>query len=86
MDVSAQLRQVIIDSGQTHYRIWKDSGVSSRIIDRFVEGTADIRVSTVDRLCEYFGLELSEKKTGTAVKQTGKKTATKRKRAKKRAE
>jgi hypothetical protein len=97
MNVSEQLRQAIVESGETHYRIWKDSGVSSRIIDRFVDGTADIRVSTIDRLAEYFGLELTKKKSGTAPKeagkkpgtapkQAGKKPAAKRQRAKKSAE
>lgn len=85
MDVSEQLRRTIIESGQTHYRIWKESGVSSRIIDRFVGGTADVRASTIDRLCSYFGLELCPKKPESTVKQAPKKAAAKRKQAKKKA-
>lgn len=86
MNVSERLRQEIVESGHTHYRVWKESGASSRIIDRFVDGTADIRVSTVDRLCEYFGLELRPKNRETAGRQAAKKPATKRKRPKKNAD
>ena len=87
MAVSDQLKDAIVNSGATHYRIGKDTGVSVKSIDWFVSGERPyLRSDTIDKLCEYFGLELSEKKTGTAVKQTGKRPATKRKRAKKRAE
>ncbi len=86
MAVTEQLRRAIHESGKTHYRIWKDSDVDSRAIDRFVAGETDLKGATIDSLCDYFGLELRPKKTGTTVKQAAKKTATKRKRRKKSAE
>ena len=87
VSVAEQLRNVIAQSGETHYRIGKSAGIAPSILDRFVSRETDyLGGRNVDRLCEYFGLELSEKKIESAVKQTGKKTATKRKRAKKRAE
>ena len=57
-----------------------------RTIDRFVTEELPARTTTFDSLCEYFGLELAEKKKQTAVKQAGKKPATKRKQRKKSAE
>jgi hypothetical protein len=69
MTVSQQLRQAIVDSEMTHYAIGKQSGVAINIIGRIVAETADVRVSTVDRLCEYFGLELRPIKGAAAAKQ-----------------
>ena len=86
MTVSEQLRRAIQESKETHYGIGLATGIDTRALDRFVTDEKHIRTETVDKLCDYFGLELAEKKTGTAVKQTGKRPATKRKRAKKRAE
>jgi len=97
MTVTEQLRQRIRESGLTNYRIGKDLGVSIRTIDRFVTDEREARTNTFDALCEYFGMELAEKKPktapneagkkpGTGRKQAGKKPATKRKRAKKSAE
>jgi hypothetical protein len=96
MTVTERLRNAIQDSDLTHYRIWKDSGVDSRALDRFVAGETDIKGATIDALCDYLGLELTEKagtapkesgnKPGTPPKQAAKKPATKRKRAKKNAD
>ena len=59
MTVSEQLREAIIESGLTHYRIGKDTGVDTKVIDRFVSGERPtIRSDTLDRLCEYLGLQL----------------------------
>lgn len=62
MTVSDQLRRAIIDSGLTHYRIGKDTGIDTKVIDRFVSGERPtIRSDTLDRLCEYLGLQLRPK-------------------------
>ena len=86
MTVSGQLRRAIQESAETHYRIGQATGIDTRALDRFVVDGKHIRTETVDKLCEYLGLELRPKKTGTTVKQAAKKTATKRKRRKKSAE
>ncbi len=63
MTVSERLRQTIQASGQTHYRITQESGVATAVIDRFVSGERpNITAQTIDRLCDYFGLELCRKK------------------------
>ena len=79
MTVTETLRQAIVQSGQTHYRIWKETGVDTRVIDRFVNREFCASGQTIDRLAEYFGLELTRKKTEKTVKQAGKKGTTKRK-------
>ena len=77
--VSEQLRKAIVESKETHYRIWKESGVNSRVIDRFMAGEQDIRGSTIDRLCVHLGLELCRKKgRATTPKQAKKKPETRR--------
>jgi DNA-binding Xre family transcriptional regulator len=61
--VSEQLRKAIVDSGETHYRIGKQTGIDTRVLDRFVSGERPtLRSDTVDKLCEYLGLELRPKK------------------------
>ncbi len=40
------------------YRAAKDSGVSYPVLIRFVNGTRDIRLATVERLVKVLGLEL----------------------------
>ena len=70
MAVTDQLRQAVIESGDTHYRIWKETGVDVRALDRFVNGeTSGMRGHNIDRLCDYLGLELRPvKKPSTAWK------------------
>ena len=82
MPISDQLRKAIAASGETHYRLMKETGVDSRAIDRFMYNGTDLRTNTVDLLCEYLSLELRPKKqrkrtrksTETATKQRQKKT------------
>ena len=63
--VSETLRQAIEDNwanGVTSYRIAKNSGIDQGTIDRFVFGERpNIRIDTVNRLCEALGLELKPK-------------------------
>ena len=83
MTVSEQLRNAIeatIVRGVTLYRIAKDSDVNWSALQRFVtDEQKEVRTGTVDRLCEYLGLELrpekqAAKKRGTARKQPRKNT------------
>jgi hypothetical protein len=60
MAISEQLREAILASKATHYRIALDTGLSPIAISRFV--TRDrpyLRSDTMDRLCDYFGLALA---------------------------
>ena len=78
MTVTEQLRRTIISSGKTHYRIGKDTAVDIKAIDRFVSGERPtLRSDTLDKLCQYLGLELKpterETKSQTARKKGAKK-------------
>ena len=58
--LSEQLRQMILDSGLSVYRVAKDSGVPQPVLHRFVAGERDIYLETADRLTAYFGVKLSK--------------------------
>jgi DNA-binding Xre family transcriptional regulator len=63
MTVSKQLRDAIESQDVTLYRISRDAEVDWGTLQRFIDGRRpDIRMSTVDKLCEYLGLELQTKK------------------------
>ena len=72
MTVTEQLRKAIRESSLTNYRIGKDIGVSIRTIDRFYTDGRPATTDTFDAMCDYFGLELAEKKTGTTRKRAKK--------------
>jgi len=61
--VGDQLKRAIVDSGLTSYRIGKLTGLSPVAVDRFLSGErGDIRLSTINRLCEALELELGPKR------------------------
>jgi plasmid maintenance system antidote protein VapI len=57
-----QLRQAILESGKTHYRIGKDAGVKPEIVTRFVRRQRDIRAETFAKIALVLGMELLPKK------------------------
>ncbi|MFH1919216.1 MAG: helix-turn-helix domain-containing protein [Planctomycetota bacterium] len=64
--LSDQLRAAIEASEETYYRIAKDAEVDWGTLQRFVDGRRpNIRIDTVDKLCEQLGLELRPKKGRT---------------------
>ena len=63
MTVSKQLKAAIKAMDVTFYRIAKDADVDWGTLKRFVDGQRpNIRIDTVDKLCECLGLELQPKK------------------------
>jgi hypothetical protein len=63
MTVSNQLRVAIKQGGVTLYRIAKDADVDWGMLRYFLNGTRpNIRIDTVDKLCECLGLELRPKR------------------------
>ena len=61
MTVSKQLRRAIKAETRhkTLYQIAKESGVAWAVLSRFLTGERPtLRSDTVDRLCDYLGLEL----------------------------
>ena len=63
MTISEQLRETVERCGETHYRIGKEADVDISVVDRFVSGERpNITAQTIDRLCDYLGLELCSKR------------------------
>jgi DNA-binding Xre family transcriptional regulator len=63
MTISDRLRAAIQAQDVTLYRIAKDSDVDWGTLQRFLDGTRpNIRIETVEKLCDYLGLELQPKK------------------------
>jgi len=60
--ISDTLKQVISDSGISFRRLEKETGVSRLIIARFVRGETQMRIDSIDTLCDFFNLELTRKK------------------------
>lgn len=62
MTITDRLRQAIEDSGETLYRVAKDSGLNYAVVHSFARG-GEIKMSTADKLADYFGLELRPRRT-----------------------
>ena len=62
MSLTDQLRKAIQDSRLSLYRIAKDSELSYAIVHRFASGERDIKLSTADRLAEFFDMRLTRPK------------------------
>jgi DNA-binding phage protein len=60
--ISDQLREAIRTSGQSLYKVAKESKIPSAILYRFMSGQRAPSMGTVDRLCKYLGLELRQAK------------------------
>ena len=70
MTVSETLRGAVEEAmrrGVTRYRIAHDSGVDHTGLSRFLTEGRDVRVSTVDALAGYLGLELRPNSGQTRV-------------------
>ncbi len=54
-----ELRQAIIHSGETEYRVAKESNVAQPIVNRFLRGERGISLETAAKLCKYLRLHLA---------------------------
>ena len=52
------IRKAIEASGQSRYRISKETGIAESVLSRFMSGETAITVETVERLADYLGLEI----------------------------
>ena len=62
--LAKQLKAAIKASDDTLYRIAKDSGCDYAVLSRFVSEGRDIKLSTVEKLADYFGMKLTAAKKG----------------------
>ena len=60
--ISQQLRQAIASSGLSLCQVARECGVNDAQLSRFMRDERGLTTATVDRLCEYLGLELRESK------------------------
>lgn len=60
--MTAALLKAIQDSGQTLYRIAKDTGVDKSALGRFVAGKQTIRLNVADKLAAHLGLTLRKER------------------------
>jgi len=54
-----ELRDAILNCGETEYRVAKDSGVAQPILNRFLRGERGISLETAAKVCKYLGLHLA---------------------------
>ena len=67
MSVSDQLKAAVEKAetkGETRYKIAQESRVDYTVLVRFLDLGTSIRLHTVDRLCDYLGLELKPNPAG----------------------
>jgi hypothetical protein len=58
LPISDQLRQAVLRSGKTRYRIGIETGIAHSIISRFINHGAGLSMANVDKLCECIGVSL----------------------------
>jgi hypothetical protein len=63
LTMTETLRAAIRDSGLSAYRISQDTGLVVTSIIRFTNGETSLRLDKADVLADYFGLELTRRKT-----------------------
>jgi transcriptional regulator with XRE-family HTH domain len=54
-----ELREAILNSGETEYRVAKESGVAQPILNRFLRGERGVSLETAAKVCQYLSLHLA---------------------------
>ncbi len=60
-DIEEQLRQAIIKSGMSRYRLSKLTGVANAVLSYFVNGHRSLTMTTAAKLAKALDLELKSK-------------------------
>ena len=60
--ISNQIQDAIQSADVTRYRIAVETGINEATLSRFMSGKGGMSVETLDKLGEYLGLEIVEKK------------------------
>jgi len=58
MPLTDDIRQAVLDSGLSKYRISQDTGIPFSVLSVFMAGGGRASGETLDKLCEYLGLEI----------------------------
>ena len=59
--ISDQLRDAILNSQKTRYRIAKETGLSEAALSRFANGVMGLSMDSIDKIGECLGLEIRER-------------------------
>lgn len=59
LNLVEEVRQAILNCGETEYRVAKESGVAQPILNRFLHGERGISLETAAKVCQYLGLHLA---------------------------
>jgi plasmid maintenance system antidote protein VapI len=62
------LKKAINSCGKNRNRISIDTGIDPAILCKFINGKRGIKADTADKLLQYFGYEITKKKTKRAKK------------------
>ncbi|MGC8541344.1 MAG: helix-turn-helix domain-containing protein [Phycisphaerae bacterium] len=60
MSIAEQLKSYIRATGETHYHLCKQTGISQSNISRFMAGKSGLDLTTIEKLAKYFCLELRQ--------------------------
>ncbi|MHC4558525.1 MAG: helix-turn-helix transcriptional regulator [Planctomycetota bacterium] len=63
-DIEVQLKQAILKSGISRYRLSQMTGVPASVLCTFVNGKRSITMTTAAKLAKALGLELKSKRKG----------------------
>ncbi|MHC4476565.1 MAG: helix-turn-helix transcriptional regulator [Planctomycetota bacterium] len=63
-DIEMQLKQAILGSGMSRYKLSKITGVPASVLCTFVNGKRSITIGTAAKLARALGLELRPRKKG----------------------
>lgn len=61
MDIQKTIKDAIVKSGKTRYRIYIESGIPESILFKIYHDTGSIDAKTASILLSYFNYELREK-------------------------
>ncbi|MCK4627021.1 MAG: helix-turn-helix transcriptional regulator [Phycisphaerae bacterium] len=64
---SDQIKQAVVNSGLSHYRICMDAGIDKSTMSRFMSGKGGLSISSQDRLADVLKLDVVTRKQAMKV-------------------
>jgi plasmid maintenance system antidote protein VapI len=71
LSLTEQLRQAVLNCGQSQYTICKATGIDKTALFRFVTGERGVSCAVMDTLGEYLGLRILADKSKSKPKKGG---------------
>jgi predicted XRE-type DNA-binding protein len=57
-EIIEQVRQLIAESGQSRYSIWKATGIPQNQLCRLMQGQSGLSLNSLERLLQHLGHEI----------------------------